>query len=188
MRYTPEHAEATRARVLDASGRAFRQRGFGGIGVDGLSRAAGVTTGAFYNHFGSKAGAFAAAVAAGVERLRLGLEQIRRAHGANWLAAFAAFYLGQGHRADVAGGCALPSLSADVGRADAATRVAYQTELLKVADLVAEGLPGAPGRAAAWPILAQLVGGVILSRAVADPEMAQEIADAVRLAVAGPAA
>ncbi len=188
MRYKPEHVEATRARVLHASGRLFREHGFGGIGVDGLSREAGVTTGAFYNHFGSKAGAFAAVIAAGVERLRLGLEHIRHAHGPNWLAAFAAFYLGQGHRADVAGGCALPSLSADVGRADAATRAAYQTELLKVAALVADGLPGNPGRAAAWPILAQLVGGVILSRAVADAALAQEIADSVRAAVgtAGP--
>ncbi len=87
------------------------------------------------------------------------------------------------HRRPPSAEVALPSLSADVGRADAATRAAYQTELLKVAALVAEGLPGAPGRAAAWPILAQLVGGVILSRAVADPELAQEIADAVRLAV-----
>jgi len=180
VRYSSEHAQATRARVLEASGRQFRERGFGGNGVDGLAREADVTTGAFYNHFGSKAGAFAAVVAAGVERLRLGLEQIRQGHGHRWLAAFAAFYLGQGHRRDVAGGCALPSLSADVARADAATRTAYEAELLKVAALIADGLPDQPGREAAWPILAQLVGGVILSRAVQDDVVAQEIADAVR--------
>lgn len=183
MRYTPEHAEKTRARVLEAAGRQFREHGFGGIGVEGLSHAAKVTSGAFYNHFGSKAGAFAAVVRAGVERVRLGAEHFRRAKGEGWLAAFAAYYLGEAHRRDVAGGCALPSLSTDVAHADAETRAAYEEELLKVAALIAEGLPGAPGRAAAWPVLAQLAGGVMLSRAVRDEAIAQEIAEAVLKAV-----
>jgi len=180
MRYDAKHAEATRQRVLEACAREFRSRGFGGIGVEGLSKAAQVTSGAFYNHFGSKAGAFAAVVKAGVERLRLGMERFRHANGPRWLPAFIAYYLGPDHRRDVAGGCLLPSLSAEVSRSDAATRAAYEQELLAVAARVAEGLPGAPGRAAAWPILASLAGGVLLSRAVADPELAREIADAVR--------
>jgi TetR/AcrR family transcriptional regulator, transcriptional repressor for nem operon len=184
MRYTPEHAEATRARVLDVCGRQFRERGFGGIGVEGLSREAKVTSGAFYNHFGSKAGAFRAAVAAGAEHLRRSVEQFRHGgYGARWLAAFAEVYLSPSHRGDVAGGCALPSLSAEVARSDAMTRAAYEAELLKVAALIADGLPGNPGREAAWPILALLVGGVMLSRAVPDEAVAQEIADAVLNAV-----
>ena len=61
-----------------------------------------------------------------------------------------------------------------------ATRAAYEAELLAVAARVAEGMPGEPGRRAAWPILAALAGGVALSRAVADPALAREIADAAR--------
>jgi len=183
MRYNSQHVEATRARVLEACARQFRRYGFGGVGVEALSHAANVTSGAFYNHFGSKAGAFAAVVKAGVERLRVAVERFRQAHGGRWLPAFVAYYLGEGHRRDVAGGCLLPSLSAEVGRADAATRAAYEAELLAVAALVAEGLPGKPGREAAWPILASLAGGVMLSRAVADPSLSQEIADAVRSAI-----
>jgi TetR/AcrR family transcriptional regulator, transcriptional repressor for nem operon len=183
VRYTPEHVEATRARVLDAAGRQFREHGFGGIGVEGLAHEAGVTSGAFYNHFGSKAGAFAAVVRAGVERVRIGAEYFRRQHGKCWLAAFAGFYLGADHRRNVAGGCALPSLSAEVARADATTRASYEEELLKLAAFVADGLPGSPGREAAWPILALLAGGVMLSRAVQDAAVAQEIADAVLKAV-----
>ncbi len=179
MRYTSEHAEATHARVLDACGRQFREHGFGGIGVEGLSREAGVTSGAFYNHFGSKAGAFAAVVKTGVERLRAGVAYFQRQHGRDWLAAFAAYYLSPDHRRDVAGGCALPSLSPEVGRAAKPTREAYEAELLKAAELIASGLPGQPGRAAAWPLLALLAGGVMLSRAVDDEAVAQEIADAV---------
>jgi len=161
----------------------FRLHGFGGIGVEGLSRAAGVTTGAFYNHFGSKAAAFARVVRSGVDRLRAGVEHFRRGYGERWLSAFADYYLGADHRRDVAGGCALPSLSAEVAHADAATRAAYEAELLKTAQLIAEGLPGQPGREAAWRLLALLAGGVMLSRAVSDPIVADEIARAVRKAV-----
>ncbi len=188
MRYSAEHAEATRARVLEACERAFREHGFGGIGVEGLSRAAKVTTGAFYNHFPSKAAAFAAVVTAGVARAGAGLDFGRRTFGADWLTAAAGYYLSAGHRRDVAGGCALPSLSGEVARADPQTRIAYETELAKVAAMVAEGLPGGPDRRAAWPVLAQLVGGVLLARAVQDQGLAQEIADAVMAAVPAGAA
>ena len=183
MRYTPEHAEATHARVLEASGRQFRLHGFSGIGVDGLARAAKVTSGAFYNHFGSKAAAFAAVVTNGVGRVGAGMALARRAYGARWLRASAAYYLGADHRRDVAGGCTLPSLSAEVSRADEATRRAYEVELTNAAGLIADGLPGAPDRTTAWPILAQLVGGVLLSRAVYDEDLANEIADAVLASV-----
>jgi TetR/AcrR family transcriptional repressor of nem operon len=183
MRYTPEHVEATRARVLEASARQFREHGFDGVGVDGLARAAKVTSGAFYNHFGSKASAFAAVVAAGVARVGEAMAYARRTYGSNWLQAAAAYYLGAEHRQDVAGGCALPSLSAAVSRADEATRKAYETEIIKVAQLIAEGLPDSPDRTAAWPILAQLAGGVLLSRAVYDEALAQEISEAVLAAI-----
>ena len=55
MRYAAGHKEGARTRILDAAGRGFRRLGFGGIGVDGLAKEAGVTSGAFYGHFPSKA-------------------------------------------------------------------------------------------------------------------------------------
>jgi TetR/AcrR family transcriptional regulator, transcriptional repressor for nem operon len=178
MRYKPEQSGETRRRVLDAAGREFRAHGFGGVGVDGLAKAAGLTSGAFYSCFRSKSAAFRVAVAAGVERLRQGVEHFRARAGAAWFDAFAAYYLGPDHRGDVAGGCALPSLSAEVARSDEATRADYEAELKRVAAAIAEGLPGQPGREAAWPLLAQLAGGVLLSRAVRDEALAREIAEA----------
>ncbi|WP_282288716.1 TetR family transcriptional regulator [Pseudomonas sp. PS02302] len=58
MRYKPGHREESRAKILDAVGRGFRKHGYGGIGVDGLAKEAGVTSGAVYTHFPSKAAAF----------------------------------------------------------------------------------------------------------------------------------
>ena len=178
MRHSPEQAEAARKRVLDAAGRALREHGFGGVGVDGLAEAAGLTSGAFYAHFRSKAAAFRAVVSAGIERLRLGVEGFKSRYGDAWFDAFAAYYLGAAHRGDVAGGCAVPSLSAEVARADEGVRADYETELKRVAEEVAAGLGGGLPREAAWPLIAQLAGGVLLARAVADKALAEEIAGA----------
>ena len=71
-----------------------------------------------------------------------------------------------------------------MARADPAARAAYQEELLRLVETVAAGLPPEQGeeqrRAAAWALLAQLAGGVMLARAVADESLAREIAAAVR--------
>jgi AcrR family transcriptional regulator len=143
-----------------------------------LAQAAGLTSGAFYGHFRSKTDAFRAAVVAGMDRLRLAVEHFKRRDGETWFDAFAAYYLGEAHRDDVAGGCAVPSLSAEVARADAAVRGDYQAELKRVAEEIAAGLPGGAGREAAWPLIAELAGGVILARAVKDKALAEEIAAA----------
>jgi len=174
VRYSSEQAEAARRRVLDAAGRAFREHGFGGVGVDGLAQAAGLTSGAFYVQFRSKAAAFRAVVTAGVERLRLGIVGFKRRGGDAWFDAFAAYYLGSAHRRDVAGGCAVPSLSAEVARAGPSVRAEYEAELKRVAEEVAAGLGGGLPR----ELLAQLAGGVLLARAVADEALAEEIAAA----------
>ncbi len=178
MRYSLEQSGATRKRVLDAAGRAFRQHGFGGVGVDGLAKAAGLTSGAFYGHFRSKAEVFRAVVAVGMERLRAAVAHFQARHGDAWFDDFTAFYLGPEHRQDIAGGCAVPSLSAEVSRADDDARAEYEAGLKRVANELAAGLGAWEGREKAWPLLAQLAGGVLLSRAVRDQALAKEIAEA----------
>jgi hypothetical protein len=60
----------------------------------------------------------------------------------------------------------------------------YQEELLKLGEAIKTGLPTAGSekqrRQAAWALLAQLAGGVMMARAVADKTLAAEIATAVR--------
>ena len=73
--------EESRARILASAGRGFRARGYGGLGVDELAKQAGVTSGAFYAHFKSKAAAFREAIAAGLDDLRNGVTEFRQAAG-----------------------------------------------------------------------------------------------------------
>src|SRR3989454_10751628 len=54
MRVSRKEAEANRERVLEVASTLFRKHGFDGIGVADIMKAAGLTHGGFYGHFGSK--------------------------------------------------------------------------------------------------------------------------------------
>jgi len=173
----------SRARILASAGRGFRTNGYGGLGVDGLAKEAGVTSGAFYKHFTSKAAAFRDAIVAGMQELRAGVEHMRETHGEHWQPAFIDFYLGERRRAGLADSCALQSLTGEVARADPEARRAYERELREVIATAAEGPDvshAAERRDEAIALLALLSGGVSLARAVEDPAFSDEIANAVR--------
>jgi TetR/AcrR family transcriptional repressor of nem operon len=182
MRYTTEHKMETRARILDAAGELFRQEGYGGSGIDALTKTAGVTNGAFYGHFKSKGEAFRAAVLAGLDELRLGISTLKVQNGRDWLATFVSYYLGPKRTCALGQSCALPSLSPDVMRSDAETRVAYEAELRRIIEEVASGLIGESAidrEDKAIALLALLSGGVTLARAVSDPVLSLRIAEAI---------
>jgi TetR/AcrR family transcriptional repressor of nem operon len=176
-----EQKQQTRQRILDAAGRGFRKGGFGGIGVDGLAKEAGVTSGAFYVHFDSKASAFRESVVRGMSDLKDGVRHFQTEHGKSWWPEFVRFYLGTKRTCELAESCALQSLPPEVARADAPARRAFEVELLEIAALVAAGPSSvdAPETVeAAFTALATLVGTVTLARAVEDEKVAQRIAAA----------
>jgi AcrR family transcriptional regulator len=192
MRYSAEHKQQTRTRILEAAGRLFRKEGYGGSGIDGLTRAAGVTNGAFYGHFKTKSEAFQIAVVAGLEELRLAVVELKAGRGKRWLKIFIDFYLGPKRTCEIGQSCALPSLSPEVMRADLETRRAYETELRRIIEEVATGLSDREATKrddTAIALLALLSGGVTMARAVADPALSDRIAQAVgrhALALAAP--
>lgn len=175
----------TRQRILEAAGRGFRRSGFGGIGVDGLAKEAGVTSGAFYVHFSSKEAAFKEAVLAGIDELRKAVESLRETHGPEWIVALIDFYLGYKRVCELGDSCTLQSLTAEVGRADDHVKAAIEVSMTTLARAIADGLPGssAPERLdRAWALLAVLSGGVTLARAVDDSSVSESIATAIRKA------
>ena len=56
MATQPERREQTRQALLDAAARLFAERGVSDSSVDAIAEAAGRTSGALYDHFGSKDG------------------------------------------------------------------------------------------------------------------------------------
>ena len=181
MRYSAAHTAETRKKVLQAASRSFRKHGREGIGVDGLAKAAGVTSGAFYSHFESKDAAFEAAVVIGMEELLNGIRDFRAKHGADWLEPFIAWYLGTRHRKDLACGCALVTLTPEVVRSGKGVKAAFSGVFASVVDEIADGLSRgtiAERKTAARAILSMLAGSVTIARAMSDEALAEGVAEA----------
>ncbi|MCO6187196.1 TetR/AcrR family transcriptional regulator [Rhizobium sp. L1K21] len=183
MRYSAEHKEQTRTRVILAAGQVFRKEGYGGAGIDALTKAAGVTNGAFYGHFKSKREAFRTAVVAGMEELRQGIAALKTEQPRDWLKSFVSYYLGYKRTCDLGESCALPALSADVMRADDETRRCYTEELERLTAEIASGLTNEGSQHSpedrALLLLALLAGGATLARAVSDEALSERIAHLV---------
>ncbi len=187
MRYKPEHKDRTRARILAEAARLFRTRGYEGVGLDEIMAAAGLTRGGFYGYFRSKRDLFTQVMQGNHDfnrRMALRVGGDRETLTREALAVVGG-YLDPANREKIGRGCHLVALSADVARADRATRAAYRA---KLEDLVSEferGLRRPRSRdPRALAAIALCVGSVVLARAVDDREFAAEIEAAGRAAVA----
>lgn len=178
----------TRQRILQAAGRGFRKGGFGGVGVDGLAKEAGLTSGAFYVHFDSKAHAFRESVEQGMAELKGGVQYFQAEHGRAWWPEFVRFYLRAKRTCDLAESCTLQTMPPELARADDASRAAFEAALCEVAQALIDGpaSPGAPrSMDAACAALSSLVGAVTLARAVGSAAFADQIAAATEHALLG---
>lgn len=178
--------EQTRHKIIESAGRGFRANGYGGIGVDALAKAAGVTSGAFYAHMGSKHGAFQAALLAGLRDVVDAIPRLQELHGEEWLRVFVDYYLGEAHRGDLECGCAMASLTGEVVRLEHEFHALYEAQMDVIIDLVARGLAGGSAqnrRNRAICILGLLIGGLNMVRAMHTPSAREEAARAVREAV-----
>ncbi len=186
MSLQTEKREASRRRILEAAGQAFRKGGLSGTGVDRLAERAELTSGAFYFHFKSKMEVFIASLEQSLDDLRNAIAQFQEKNGNAWLSVFARYYLGFKRTCDLTEGCSLPVLTPEVERAGTEAQVAYQAKLAEVLETLAKGLPSDKSvsrRDRAWVVLALLSGGVSLARAVEDEALSEEIAAAVLKAV-----
>jgi AcrR family transcriptional regulator len=183
-----EQKVQTKQRILESAGRSFRRSGYGGVGVDALAKAAGVTSGAFYVHFGSKQEAFRAAVEHGLADLEAGVRYFQETFADAWWERFVRFYLTDKRRCELGESCSLQSLAPEVARAGEEDRAAFEAGLNTVAGTVLAG-PASAGKPerleAALAALAMLVGAVSLGRAVASEAVAEQMADAVARVLLG---
>lgn len=185
MTEAADRKQETRQRIVAAASRGFRSRGYAGIGVDGIAQDAGVTSGAFYAHLGSKDQAFVVALELGLDEVMATLPKFQEAHGENWVSAFADYYLGRAHRADLACGCAMTALSPEVARFGAPMHALYEKKMAMIADCFADGLAGGDideRRSRAWTALSILIGALTVARGMKNRATADAIAASVKAA------
>jgi AcrR family transcriptional regulator len=180
MRYPLERRAKTRDAVLKAAARELRERGFHGIGVDGLSAAAGVTSGAFYSHFSSKEDVLGSVIDANLGRPFVEPWDGDLATRRERLGDYLRDYISLAHRDGPAQGCVIPALSADVARSGRAVRRIYQARMAEFIGKIAPLMKGPPSarEKRAWSLLSMMVGAVLVARAMADKDQAAKVIDA----------
>jgi AcrR family transcriptional regulator len=176
MRYPREYKRQARRSLLEHGGSHAKQHGFAGSGMDAIAAAAGVTTGSLYKHFAGKSELFAAIVRAELERMTLAYGGIPEddAHG---IARAIAGYLSMKHVSHPEQGCVLPSLTPEVARSDTTIRAAFQQGMLEL-HAILERRTGS--KDSAWALVAQMVGAVMLARAMVDEKVQRELLAAAK--------
>ena len=184
MRYTVDHKQRTHARIVETASRLFKQGGYGGIGVDSVMKAAGLTPGGFYAHFPSKEVLLAETLPLALRRMRNWLLRgLEKEQGLSWLRKVVHRYLSRTHRDAVGEGCPMPALTPEVGRAGDLARETFETHLRDLVTELEARMPTTlgPPRDRALATVALFVGGVMLARAVKDRKLSGRILRACRV-------
>jgi len=189
VRYSNEHKAETRRRVLKEAAQEIRAKGPDGVAVAAVMARAGLTHGGFYAHFESKDAMIADAIGTMFDDARGRSDAIEQTNDPRAaLKAYIDFYLSPAHRDRRERGCPLPALSGDLARSGEQQRARFGKGMEALTMRLAKALGGigiAEAHAEGSAMLAQMVGAVALSRAVADPAQSDAIlADVHALLVA----
>ena len=179
MRVTREQAAANREKILEVAGTLFREHGFDGIGVADIMKRAGLTHGGFYGHFASKDD-LAAEITARVLSRDGWMERLTGTARPSF-GDVVRSYLSPRHRDNFGRGCLFAALASDVTRQPRSVRRAFTEGLRRRVEALATLVPGrsaAARRDKALATMAGLVGALVLSRAVDDPGLSDEILEA----------
>jgi TetR/AcrR family transcriptional repressor of nem operon len=181
MRVSRDQAAENRARIIEVASQQFRQKGFDGIGVADVMKNAGLTHGGFYGHFASKDDLIAQSCDAAMKRSAEKWSAIAQEGPEVALAAITSSYLAKNHKGDLANSCTMALLAPDIARQGGVVQTRFTEGTKRLLEILSDLVPGrskAKKRQKALATMAGLIGAVVLSRAVDDPEFADEILDA----------
>ena len=173
MRYEKGRKDASRSRIMEVAAERFRSDGIAASGLAAIMSDAGLTNGAFYPHFQSKAELVRESVAAALDAQSHQLQEALAAGGPEM--AIEA-YLSAEHRDNPGKGCASAALLPEIARQPPEARAAYAARVQSLVRQIAEALPPTEDpQAVALGVFSALIGALQLARAVEGTEMSDRI-------------
>ena len=187
MGHSRDDKAKSHERIVEIASARIRESGTATPGVAEIMQAAGLTHGGFYKHFASRDELIAEAADRSFTDSERAFASLT--DGAeDPLGAFLDWYLSRDHCENPAAGCGIVALGADAPRSGDRVRAAYTEQVRRYiahleALLAAEGESDEATRSRAIAALCGLVGAVLVSRAVDDPSLSDEIRGDVNAAV-----
>jgi TetR/AcrR family transcriptional repressor of nem operon len=181
MGHSQKDKEKTHQAIVEIAAQKMRESGTEGPGVAEIMKAAGLTHGGFYKHFDSRDDLVAEAVEEAVAQSREGFTGVVE-DADDPLSAFVDWYLSTSHRDQPGSGCAVVALGADAARADERVRATYRGQVERYIAQMEEllGGEGEDVRRRAIAAVSEMVGALLIARAVGDEDLSEEILTAAR--------
>jgi TetR/AcrR family transcriptional repressor of nem operon len=184
MPYPAGHRKATRKRIIDSARKLFNQHGFENVSVKQIMAGAGMTHGAFYQYFENKSALYSEVLSCFLTDPNWGPRwegvtvDLKAADaGAQIIRA----YLSRQHFEDVENSCPMVALPTDVRRSSSVVKTAFEivfSTMVGLLELSASSQEGRTRRQKAHAIAALCVGGLIVSRALHDVGLADDLREA----------
>ncbi|MHC8328106.1 TetR/AcrR family transcriptional regulator [Pseudomonas sp. LB1P83] len=177
MRYSQDHKAQTHQRIIKEASARFRRDGIGATGLQPLMKALGLTHGGFYSHFKSKDELVEKALQAAADQCDATCAELFAQDRP--LETFIDTYLSEWHQTTPDEGCPLPTMSSELGlrgQPSPTSDVVLNARLEQVQGT----LEGEDAADHSIFIMSALVGALLLSRSVENPELAQRILDVTR--------
>jgi TetR/AcrR family transcriptional repressor of nem operon len=174
VRYSEEHKAQTHQRIIEEAARLFRQDGVDATGLQALMKSLGLTHGGFYAHFKSKD----ELVETALRHIADQLDDATAPFQDN-LQSLICSYLSSRHRAEPGIGCPLPTMSAELGQRGTPSDVTDAIVHNRLS-AIENGLSGEDAGDQAVLVLSAMVGALLLSRSVKDPQLSDRILKTTR--------
>lgn len=168
MRHSREEKAASHERIVAVAAARIREAGTDRPGVAEIMKAAGLTHGGFYKHFGSREELIDEAVARALVDSEPRMLAIA-AEADDPLAAFIDAYLAEEHRDDPGSGCGVAALSTDIARLGPASQEAFRAQVQRYCTLLEPHLgveDEADARRQAAITVSTMVGALTIARAL----------------------
>ncbi|MCG7489085.1 TetR/AcrR family transcriptional regulator [Vibrio sp. Of14-4] len=173
MPWKPQHTLDTREKILSSAAKLFTHRGYEGVGIDEIMSDAGLTRGVFYKYFSSKSDLYCDALLKAAQHSRNQLLLNCRADGE--LLEQVEQYLSVEHREGKHAYCPLAYLVTDITHQDEKIRDTYTQIFQKFVMQIQKQGNGAVGYRKAIQSAIMMIGGLAVSRALNDDELAKEV-------------
>jgi TetR/AcrR family transcriptional regulator, transcriptional repressor for nem operon len=169
---------------LESASRHFRERGFDAPSVSEIMVDAGLTHGAFYGHFRSKADLAVSACRIAFE------ERLVAWTGDISLSSYLDRYISAEHRDNRGKGCPMPAFASGIDKQDKALQKQYARGVVDYVERIAgrlaeDGLSRPRAKKHAIGIVAAMVGGIVMARAtVSNRQLSADVLASARSSIA----
>jgi len=179
-----ERKERSHETILESAGRLLREKGISGARVAEVMLGAGLTVGGFYAHFESKEALVDETLRRTGESLRARLyARLEEKPEADRVTVILKRYLSGTHRDEYVRGCPLPAVIGEVATTAPQHREVLEEQIEMMSSELAAYLPAGSTvtpRHLALGLVALMVGGLSLSRALRGTPLSDEVLKACR--------